>query len=441
MANLVCSKCRRTLIEGSFYKKRDGTYCDLCKKCLTMHINNFEPDTFLWILELMDVPYVPTEWNIIRDQEFAKNSSKAMGSSVFGKYMGKMRLKQWKDKYWLDSEKIQKEIEEKTKARELELQKSKNELKEQYESGEISEAEFKTLSTPDDMYKQYLEEREEIAKKLEEESRIREEQEELRKQQQKEIIKQRLQEGQLYGVNDENNLNVNPYQEKNYIDPLELPDPSAELSHEDKIYLAVKWGTLYKPNEWIQLEQLYNDYAKSFDITNPSRADTLKFVCKTSLKMNQALDDDDVETYKKLASTYDQQLKSGKFAEVSNKEEKKSDFDCLGKIVDFCEKEGGYIPRYIVNTPKDDVDITIQDLKTYNRTLIMQDPTIAQLIEAFLKKKEILMEQKENERKNKLTGNDQISDKDYIEYMDSLENQEQQQNGTELIHYEDEEEE
>ena len=44
-----------------------------------------------------------------------------------------------------------------------------------------------------------------------------------------------------------------------YMSEDELPDPAAELTTEDKIYLAMKWGRLYKPNEWVILEQKYEE--------------------------------------------------------------------------------------------------------------------------------------------------------------------------------------
>lgn len=56
-----CSKCRKTMAGTNFYTFRDGSKCELCKHCLTMHVNNFEPDTFLWILEKFDVPWIPQE--------------------------------------------------------------------------------------------------------------------------------------------------------------------------------------------------------------------------------------------------------------------------------------------------------------------------------------------------------------------------------------------
>jgi Zn-finger protein len=44
----TCQKCTKTLdADTQFYQKRNGEKTDLCKKCLTMHIDNFEPETFL----------------------------------------------------------------------------------------------------------------------------------------------------------------------------------------------------------------------------------------------------------------------------------------------------------------------------------------------------------------------------------------------------------
>ena len=106
MANYTCEKCGKTMDEIQFYTYRDGRKTELCKKCLTLHIDNFDESTYLWLLQKMDVPYVPEEWNILRDKAFAKDPHKMNGMSVFGKYLSKMRLKQWKDYHWADTEKI-----------------------------------------------------------------------------------------------------------------------------------------------------------------------------------------------------------------------------------------------------------------------------------------------------------------------------------------------
>ena len=86
-----------------------------------------------------------------------------------------------------------------------------------------------------------------------------------------------------------------------------------DLTEEDKIYLAVKWGRLYKAEEWVALEKLYNEFMESFDIQGAARIDTLKMICKTSLKMNAAIDCGDTDTYQKLSRVYDAMMKSAKF--------------------------------------------------------------------------------------------------------------------------------
>lgn len=44
----TCLKCTKTMdADAKFYQKRNGEKTDLCKNCLTMHIDNFDPNTFL----------------------------------------------------------------------------------------------------------------------------------------------------------------------------------------------------------------------------------------------------------------------------------------------------------------------------------------------------------------------------------------------------------
>jgi len=44
----------------------------------------------------------------------------------------------------------------------------------------------------------------------------------------------------------------NPFQESNFMSEDEI-DTGIELTKEDKLYLAIKWGRLYKPNQWIAM--------------------------------------------------------------------------------------------------------------------------------------------------------------------------------------------
>ena len=50
--------------------------------------------------------------------------------------------------------------------------------------------------------------------------------------------------------------------------------------------LRLKWGSNYRPEEWVRMEQLYNDMMNSYDIQTAGHKDTLIMLCKTSLKAN-----------------------------------------------------------------------------------------------------------------------------------------------------------
>jgi len=50
------------------------------------------------------VPWLPWEWDSLRDKAYAKNPQKKNDTTVFGKYLSKMKLKQWKGKGWADTD-------------------------------------------------------------------------------------------------------------------------------------------------------------------------------------------------------------------------------------------------------------------------------------------------------------------------------------------------
>ena len=79
---LFCQKCRRTMSDVKFYTYKDGSKCELCKNCLTMFMNMYEEDTYLWALEKFDVPYLPTEWQKTRQKEFDKAFTKVAASGA-----------------------------------------------------------------------------------------------------------------------------------------------------------------------------------------------------------------------------------------------------------------------------------------------------------------------------------------------------------------------
>ena len=380
----TCSKCNKSMVEDNFYTYKDGRKTELCKKCLTMHIDNFNPDTFLWLLEKMDVPYIPEEWNVLRDRAYAADPYKMNGMSVFGKYLSKMKLKQWKIYGWADTEKLRAESEERNKKFEAEREAAEAQLKLQYENGEINEAEYKTLmSTPT---------------------------------QNKERPVMSPPPG--YG-----GPSGNPFNENNFMAEDELQDVTAELTTEDKMYLAMKWGRLYKPVEWVDLEKHYNKMMASFDIQDADTEATLIMLCKINLKMNQAIDCGDLDGALKASRMYDSLRKSAKFTAAQNKEEKNDFVDSVGELVVMCEREG-FIPRFATDIPQDKVDKTLKDMNNYLYKLVTQDLGFGQQIEDSIKK--IQLQKEMNDAEIQLDEDDEetlLEDEDFEDFYDDIEEQ------------------
>ena len=335
MDSCYCEKCNRTQSPDNFYssnnleKYPNEGKLNLCKKCLTMHVDNWNSDTYLWILQEIDVPYVPDEWNKLL-AKYAQDRSKLTGVTILGRYLSKMKLKQFKDYRWKDTEYLQsitnKKIEETMK-------------RSGYDAQQIAEAIDKaTFAVP-----------------------------------------------------------VQPVMPppQNYEDgPMEdyfammsgadEDDMSQDLTDEDRTYLRLKWGKTYKPEEWIRLEQLYEEMMGSYDIQTAGHIDTLKLMCKTSLKANQLLDIGDVDGAQKMVKMYDSLMKSGKFTAQQNKEEHGEFVDSISELVAICETDG-FIPRYYTDGPQDKVDRVLQDMQGYTRTLVTEEMNLGALIERAVK--------------------------------------------------------
>lgn len=108
-----CSKCRRTKQTKDFYKTREGKNLPLCKVCSLLGINALEPTTAYPLLKSLDIPFVPNEWQVLADRYQEKGVPKTQ--SVVGRYVSKMKLMQYKDYTFSDTERLTKEWEEQVK--------------------------------------------------------------------------------------------------------------------------------------------------------------------------------------------------------------------------------------------------------------------------------------------------------------------------------------
>lgn len=172
----------------------------------------------------------------------------------------------------------------------------------------------------------------------------------------------------------------------------------------------------------------------SYDIQGAGHIDTLKLICKTSLKANQLIDIGDIEGFQKMSKVYDSLMKSGKFTAQQNKEEHGEFIDSIGELVALCEKEG-FIPRYYIDEPKDKVDRTLADLQSYTRDLINEETNLSSMIEHALKEIE---RDKENEAKLDADGEDDDETFEEQLFSDQSEKLLQDEDYSEFGEFEDE---
>ena len=330
-----CEKCGRTMDDSQFYRSNnlekypnDGKL-NTCKKCTTLHVNNWDPETYKPILQEIDVPYIKEEWDTLLER-YGKDPSKITGMTIIGRYLAKMKLNQWRQYRWADTEKLELEAEEK---------KRRSMVASGYTAEEIEDelAKDHSPTRPD------------------------------------------------WGPTP-----VHPNEIIVEEEPDELID---ELTEEDKLYLRMKWGKGYRPDEWVKMEQLYEDMMASYDIQGARHKDTLIMICKTSLKANQLIDIGDIEGFQKVSKVYDQLMKSGKFTAAQNKGESGEFIDSVGELVAICERDG-FIPRYYTDGPQDKVDRTLEDLQGYTKTLVTEEMNLGNMIESSMKE---IMADKERE--------------------------------------------
>ncbi len=365
-----CKTCKRTMDADEFYTSKridryppDGKMPE-CKKCLTRHVDNWDPKTYTWILEEIDVPYIEDEWTTLLNR-YGQNKKKLTGMTILGRYLSKMKLKQYRDYGWDDTERLKAEAD---------AHKAETMARQGYTGEEIEKA-IAEGSMPDRPALEPVETEETTAP-----------------------------------------IDLN---EPEFFDD--------DLTDEDKKYLTIKWGKAYRPYEWVQLEKLYQEMMAAFDIVTPAHEDYLKLICKTSLKAHQLIDLGDIEGFQKISKVYDTLMKSAKFTAAQNKAESGEYVSAIDEFILLCEREG-FIPRYYVSEPKDKPDETLADLRNYTYRLVTEEMNLGNLIENAVRTMAREESKEEDEDTTDSLGLDMeelesevLSDGDFLEHYNQVE--------------------
>ena len=384
MEKRTCQKCNRFLNIDQFYRSRNleayppEGYLPVCKKCFTMHLNNWEPSSITPLLEIMDVPYIPEEWEALL-QRYGQDPKKTSQTAIFGRYLSKMKLKQFSDYRFADSERI---LEEREKQKQIAAARD--------ESYRLRYAAIQDGNVLD---------------KVNADISLLSDDEILELFPQVEYQQQRQQ-----GF-----LGAQQFQQV----PQE-PSVEDQIPIEDKMKLSIKWGKTYTVNEWLTMERMYRDMLESYEIKTASHLDYLKMICKTSLKMNQSIDVNDFEGYNKLAKVYDSLMKSAKFTAAQNKTESENEFQAVSELILMAEEEG-FIPRFDVSVSQDIIDATMRDMERYLNTLVREEQGLGNLIEVAIsqmKREEEANAELEAALEGESFVEEDLTDEDYIDFYE-----------------------
>lgn len=422
---IVCESCGRTLNPQQFVKYTDGRRCEICIDCMCTGVDNTDMKTFLHILRHFDVPFKAALWARYSNTAFTKNPMGFGPTSVVGKYIRVMHMKQYSNMHYRDSDR------EALVVPDAQIRRPSN-IADVWGPLERLEDLHEPLPPPPfegaDETTAYADR----ARKLMENKSDRDS---LSKAVQDLVdagatpseaaaavptwagsmpsVKEVKDDGTV-SRKKQSDANLSSLGGNADVDVGAVPGLLMQmnagrndetvlntLTPDDQQYLIAKWGAYYTPSQWVRMERMYNEYAQEYELS-VDRAETLRKICATSVKMDEALEQGDVNSYRALAGVFDQQRKSANFTEQQNKEGRQRPLDTVGEMIAMCEREQGPIPQWANpdEYPRDKIDQTIRDYKTYVSNLVRNEMGLGAIIESFVAK----LEESEREREKSRMG-------------------------------------
>lgn len=383
----VCKECGKSKPETRFWHHKDGSGFEICKNCACKYIDNKKPSTFLWILKEADVPFIEERWIELCRKKYSKDPARFGSNSVIGTYLRTMYMRNFIDYSYSDTLELNKRVIDERKQEAENRERAKEKAKE-------FEKEVKAISFSGDLLDSAIPDPPSSEEKYEIDSIFQEEIEEPKRP--------------VLSSGDYNKIPATAYKgkrgelESNNISTYDIIDVDEQailndLTPNDVQYLAMKWGSSFKPSEWVKMEEMYQKYCNEFDISVDREA-VLISMCKTSINMQRCLDSGDAANASKFSTMFDQLRKSGAFTEAQKKEEKSHYLDSIGELVGTVEREGGVIPKfdYEFEVNPDKVDLTLKDMKSYTYNLVKNEMGLGDLIESYIQKLEQQMEEEKN---------------------------------------------
>lgn len=138
--------------------------------------------------------------------------------------------------------------------------------------------------------------------------------------------------------------------------------------------MLLRWGTKYEPEQYIKLENFYNDMKAKNNIETPQEEDYLKKLAVISMKMDEELENNNYSQAKSLGDLFSKYMADSKFRAMD-----KTEADKTGGIRSFSAiyaevESDGFIPpwehyRKIKGLTQDIVDKCIMHMENFTLRL------------------------------------------------------------------------
>lgn len=353
----TCARCARTINISNYYASNNENHFDpeherrlfpRCKACATSIVDPYKPSTYRPLLEELDVVHDVDLWeNTVK--KYADERGVCSGTKVVGAYLGSVKLGQYKDLRWVDTEARAAEKSHREAVAQAQSEAHRLRFQNAFGSGAAAaQANIdRSLLTEEEIAIIFN------APKPSEPALLVETPD---------------------GFEDGSRAHI------------AVSSSSVQrgtLSAEDAAYLSSKWGAIYVEQELLYMERLYHDMCSSYEITTASHFDYLQKICKVSLKCEAALDVNDFEAYNKVARIYDMLMKSAKFTAAQNKSESSLQEESLARAILLMEEHGS-IPLPDLDVARDEIDFVMKDMMRYTKRLIMEEAGLGNSIESAI---------------------------------------------------------
>ena len=177
----------------------------------------------------------------------------------------------------------------------------------------------------------------------------------------------------------------------------------------------LKWGEQYTFADLVKLDSIYSRTLKANNIINPIQKEAVKTLCKLQIEMDEAIRMKDAKAIKDFSTSWSTFAKQADLEQMINNT-KTDDITTVAELYQYLE-DRGFKLNFDLKFDKDEVDMTINDIKDAQRKLILESTGLQPLLEEMMKKE---IEKKEEQYSNEVTSAEETSLEELLKFSPEM---------------------